>query len=142
MRVIPKATKVKIMFFRNVSILDTIIVLLGLAIEVLIALASLNIILKVALMLVVLGIFIILFVPVDGERLYKESIKLLRYVFSIKHFSQDFKKSNSNMRDFIAFKDVKDNFIEYEKYYAGEKFIKVMPFGSEEEGNNFFAAHR
>lgn len=30
---------------------------------------------------------------------------------------------------------------ELEKYYAGEKFIKVMPFGSEAEGNNFFAAN-
>ena len=26
-------------------------------------------------------------------------------------------------------------------YYKDEKFIKVMPFGSEEEGNNFFAAN-
>ena len=128
MRVIPKGTKVKIMFFGNVSILDTLIVLLGLAIEILIGFASLNIILKVALMLVVLGIFIILFVPYDGERLYKESIKLLRYAFSVKHFSQDFKKSNSNMQDFIAFKDVKDGFIVYEKYFAGVLQIDPREF--------------
>lgn len=30
---------------------------------------------------------------------------------------------------------------EFAKYYEGEKFIKVMPFGSEAEGNNFFAAN-
>lgn len=29
----------------------------------------------------------------------------------------------------------------YEEFYKGEKFIKVMPFGSEAEGNNFFAAN-
>lgn len=128
MRVIPKGTKVKIMFFRNVSVVDTLIVLLGLALEVLTALASLHVILKVALMLIILGIFIILFVPFDGERLYKESIKLLRYVFSVKHFSQDFKKSNSNMKDFIAFKNVRDDFIEYDKYFAGVLQIDPREF--------------
>ena len=29
----------------------------------------------------------------------------------------------------------------YADYYDGEQFIKVMPFGSEAEGNNFFAAN-
>lgn len=29
----------------------------------------------------------------------------------------------------------------YEEYYKDEEFITVMPFGSEEEGNNFFAAN-
>lgn len=29
----------------------------------------------------------------------------------------------------------------FEEYYNGERFIKVMPFGSEAEGNNFFAAN-
>ena len=29
----------------------------------------------------------------------------------------------------------------YAEYYNGEKFIEVMPFGSEAEGNNFFAAN-
>ncbi len=29
----------------------------------------------------------------------------------------------------------------YEEFYAGEKFITVMPFGSEAEGNGFFAAN-
>jgi len=29
----------------------------------------------------------------------------------------------------------------YASYYEKESFIKVMPFGSEEEGNNFFAAN-
>ena len=125
MRVIPKATKVKIMFFKNVSVIDTLIVLLGLGLEVLIAAASLQIIAKIALMLIVLGLFIILFLPFDGERVYKASIKLIRYVFSIKHFSQEFTKSNANMRDFIAFKDVKDGFIEYEKYFGG--VIQIDP---------------
>ena len=128
MRVIPKATKVKVMFFRNVSILDTLIVLVGLALEVLIAVASIGVIAKIAIMLIVLGIFITLFVPFDGERLYKASIKLLRYVFSIKHYSQDFDKANSNMRDFIAFKDVKDGYIVYEKYFAGVLQIDPREF--------------
>ena len=30
---------------------------------------------------------------------------------------------------------------EFAKYYEGERFIKVMPFGSEAEGNNFLAAN-
>ena len=29
----------------------------------------------------------------------------------------------------------------YSEYYKGEQFIKVMPFGSEAEGNNFFSAN-
>mgnify|MGYP003294111105 CR=1 FL=1 len=31
--------------------------------------------------------------------------------------------------------------IEGDKYYEGEQFIKVMPFGSEAEGNGFLAAN-
>ena len=48
MRIIPKGTKVKVMFFKNVSILDTLIALLGLALVVLIAIANINIIVKIA----------------------------------------------------------------------------------------------
>ena len=128
MRVIPKNTKVKVMFFKNVSILDTIIVLLGLALVVLIALTNINIIGKVALILVTVAIFILLFVPFDGERFYKAGINLIRYLFSIKHYSQSFKKTSSNMQDFIAFKDVKDGFIVYDKYFAGVLQIDPREF--------------
>lgn len=128
MRIIPKGTKVKVMFFKNVSILDTLIALLGLALIVLIAIANINIIVKIALILIAIGLIVILFLEFDGERFYKASIKLIRYVFSIKHYSQSFKKTSSNMQDFIAFKDVKDNFIVYDKYFAGVLQIDPREF--------------
>ncbi|MCQ2793537.1 MAG: hypothetical protein MJ221_03900, partial [Bacilli bacterium] len=128
MRVIPKGTKVKVMFFKNVSILDTLIALLGVALVVLIAIANINVIVKVALILIVIGIFVTLFIEFDGERFYKASIKLIRYVFSIKHYSQSFNKTSSNMQDFIAFKDVKDGFIVYDKYFAGVMQIDPREF--------------
>lgn len=139
MRVIPKAAKVKTMFFKNVSIFDTIIILIGLGLEVLLALTNVNIIVKIILMLIVLGIFIVLFVPFDGERLYKAGVKFIRYIFSIKHFSQDFAKTSSNLKEFIPYKDIKDGYIVYEKYFGGVLQIDPREFRllSEFKQNSF-----
>lgn len=128
MRLIPKTSKVKIMFFKNVSLVDCLIVLLGLVLEVLIALTSFHIGVKIALMLIILGVFITLFVPFDGERLYLALVKIVKYIFSIKHYSQKFSKANSSISNFMPYKAVSDGFIVYEKYFAGVLQIDPREF--------------
>ena len=79
MRIIPKTAKVKIEFFRNVSILDVIIGLLGLLLELLIFFTNLGIV-KLFIMVVVLCLFIGLFLPFEEQRFYMMFVNLVKYI--------------------------------------------------------------
>ena len=69
MRVIPKTAKVKVQFFKNITIADTIIALLGLTIIVFLFISNLGIA-RFILMGLTLLIFVCLFIPYDGDRFY------------------------------------------------------------------------
>ena len=69
MRIIPKKTKVKVEFYRNVSLVDIIIGVIGIAIELLLLFANFGR-MQYLIMAVVLGVFVCLFLPVDGKALY------------------------------------------------------------------------
>ena len=119
MRIIPKTAKVKVEFFKNISLVDVIIGLIGIMVEVLLFLTNLSMIPKIVLMLVVLCFFIWLYLPFDGQRFYMMFVNLTRYVFSAKKYSRDYQSANTNIDNFISFKDIQDDFIVYEDYYAG-----------------------
>lgn len=125
MRLIPKTAKVKVEFFKNVSIADTLIALFGLFIEVLIVLSNFNLLPTILLMVIVLAFFIALFLPVDGKRMYLSSIDFLKYIFSVKHYSKTFEKASSNVNFFLPFKGFEDKYIQYDGYYAG--VLEVSP---------------
>lgn len=65
-----------------------------------------------------------LFTPVVDDYYSGMIVSLPMYT----HLMKD-KKTPEELREMFA------------KYYEGQDFIKVMPFGSEAEGNNFFAAN-
>ena len=77
MRIIPKTAKVKIEFFKNVSIVDTLIGIAGLGLELLIFLTNLGILAKITVMAIVLSLFIGLYLPFDGQRFYMMILKFL-----------------------------------------------------------------
>ena len=56
MRIIPKTAKVKIEFFKNISLPDTIIALVAIALEVLLFSTNIPIIPRVAMMVLMLAI--------------------------------------------------------------------------------------
>ena len=128
MRIIPKTAKVKIEFFKNISLADTFIGLAALALEVLVFTTNIPPIPKYAIMILILAISIWLYMPFDGQRFYMMFVNMAKYVVSVKHYSKDFTKANASIDNFIAFKDIKDGFIEYNEYYAGVLEIDPREF--------------
>ena len=128
MRIIPKTAKVKIEFFKNISLADTFIGLVAFALEVLVFTTNIPAIPKYALMITILAISIWLYMPFDGQRFYMMFVNMAKYVVSVKHYSKDFEKANASIDNFIAFKDIRDGFIEYSEYYAGVLEIDPREF--------------
>ena len=128
MRIIPKTAKVKIEFFKNISVVDVIIGLAALALEVLLFTTNIPAVPKYATMVVVLIFAIWLYMPFDGQRFYMIFVNIVKYMFSVKKYSKDYTKANASIDNFIAFKDIKDGFIVYNEYYAGVLEIDPREF--------------
>ena len=128
MRIIPKTAKVKIEFFKNISLADTFIGLGALALEVLVFTTNIPAIPKYAIMILLLAIAIWLYMPFDGQRFYMMFVNMVKYMFSVKHYSKDFTKANASIDNFVAFKDIEDDFIVYNEYYAGVLEIDPREF--------------
>ena len=128
MRIIPKTAKVKIEFFKNISVVDVIIALVALALEVLLFTTNIPPIPKFATMVLLLAFTVWLYMPFDGQRFYMMFVNLAKYVFSVKKYSKEYNKANAGIDNFIAFKDIKDGFIVYNEYYAGVLEIDPREF--------------
>lgn len=127
MRIIPKTAKVKVEFFKNVSIADIIIAILALAVEVLLFMTNIGIA-KYFLMVLFLCLVIGLYLPFDGQRFYMMFVHLTRYLFSAKRYSADYKNAATSIERFIPFKDIKEGYIVYEDYFAGVLQIDPREF--------------
>ena len=128
MRIIPKTAKVKIEFFKNVSITDVIIGLIALSLEVLLFATNIPVIPKIIIMAFILVFAIWLYMPFDGQRFYMMFVNMVKYMFSVKKYSKEYTKANASVDNFIAFKDIKDGFIVYNEYYAGVLEIDPREF--------------
>lgn len=127
MRIIPKTAKVKIQFFKNISIADTIIAIIALGLELLLFLTNLGVV-KYLLMVVLFSLVVGLYLPFDGQRFYMMFVHLTRYIFTAKCYRSDYKNASTSMDRFIPFKDIKDGYIVYEDYFAGVLQIDPREF--------------
>ena len=84
MRIIPKTAKVKVEFFKNISLIDVIIGLIGIILEVLIFLTNLGGLAKSVLMILTLCFFIWLYLPFDGQRFYMMFVIYFTTISSVK----------------------------------------------------------
>ena len=128
MRIIPKTAKIKIQFFKNISILDIIIGLSFLGLIVLLVITNIGIA-KFIIMGVLLMIAVGLFLPFEGQRFYVFLAYSVKYVFSVKKFSKNNTKAQTNIDNYLPFKDIKDGYIEYANYSAGVLEIDPREFG-------------
>ena len=128
MRIIPKTAKVKVEFFKNISLVDVIIGLIGIILEVLLFLTNLGGIAKLTTMLLLLCVFIWLYLPFDGQRFYMMFVNLTKYIFSAKKYSMDYQSASTNINNFIPFKDIDEGYIVYEDYFAGVLQIDPREF--------------
>ena len=83
MRIIPKKTKVKIEFYKDFTLIDILIAAIGMGLELLVFLTNFQSF-KLVLMFALLGVFICLYLPIDGEKLYLQLGHWLRFLFSKK----------------------------------------------------------
>ncbi|MDY6367342.1 MAG: hypothetical protein SPL13_02350, partial [Clostridia bacterium] len=127
MRIIPRTAKVKIQFFKNVSIADTIIAMFAFALIVLLAISNLGIT-RFVLIAVVLILAIGLLIPFEGQRFYMFFVHAIKYVFSTKKYTKETTGSQNSIDNFLPFKNIKDGYIEYADYYAGVLQIDPREF--------------
>ena len=127
MRIIPKTAKVKIEFFRNVSIVDVIIAIIGLALELLIFFTNLGIA-KLFIMVIVFCLFAGLYLPFEDQRFYMMFVHLVKYIFSIKHITTENEGAVNNIKSYMPYKALDKEFIVYEDYYAGVLQIDPREF--------------
>ncbi len=128
MRIIPKTAKIKIQFFKNISITDIIIGLAFLGIIVLLLVTNIGFV-RFILMAVILIAAIGLFLPFEGQRFYVFLAYAVKYIFSVKKYSKDNTKTQTNIDNYLPFKAIRDNFIEYNAYFAGVLQINPREFG-------------
>ncbi len=127
MRIIPKKTKVKVEFYRNLSLVDILIALVGMGIELLLFFTDLGMV-TVALMTVVLGLFICLYLPIDGEKMYLLLWSLLRYTVSGKQFSKGAENPKEDIACISPITGIRDGLLEYGDYYGGVLEISPKEF--------------
>lgn len=127
MRIIPKTAKVKIQFFKNISLVDIALAFIGMGLELLLFMSDING-LQYFFMVVVLIAFVGLFLPFDGQRFYMLFVNLAKYLFAVKNYSSGVVNEKSDMSSFMPFKDIDGNYIVYEKYFAGVLQIDPREF--------------
>ncbi len=127
MRIIPRTAKVKIQFFKSISLLDMIIAIIGLAVLLLLFLTNLGYI-RFVLMAMVLAFVICLYIPFDGQRFYKFVANVIVYIFATHHYTNQTSGSSSSIDTIVTFKAINDSFIEYDGYYAGVLQIDPREF--------------
>ena len=127
MRIIPRTAKVKVQFFKNISVVDILIAFAFFGLILLLLLSNLGIA-RFIMALVVLIIAVGVFLPFDGDRFYMFIVHSVKYIFTVKKYTRNNSKSQTNIENLMPFRDIKDNFIVYNNYYAGVLQIDPREF--------------
>ena len=137
MRIIPKNTKVKLQFYKNVTITDVVLAVIGLSF---LALAvSSNLPNKWIVAMVILIIFAPLFIPIGDVKLYNAIGYGLKFVFAKKNFAKS-KHGKSNIGTIVPYLKIEDNLIrQKENGFTGVIEIKPIEFNMlSEYKQNYF----
>jgi len=101
-RIIPKKTKVRIQFYKNLSMKDALVILAGVVVIGLTLLSGLAI--KFILAAIFALVFIILFVQVSPEtRVYQSIGHFFRFVFANKKYVKNAEKKTKDVRMMVPF---------------------------------------
>lgn len=125
MRIIPKNTKVKIEFFKNISLADVVIGMVGIVSLIIIMLSNFGA--KWLLAFVDLLIIIILFLPFEGSRTYRFIGDAFKFIAYRKKFAAG-GDEKSDIHNMVPFTGIANGFIEYKDGFAGVMEIKPREF--------------
>ncbi len=124
MRIIPKKTKVKVEFYRNITLVDILIAVIGMGLELLLFFANFGSF-QYVVMAAVLGLFICLYLPVDGEKLYIQIVGWVKYLFSVKKYEKRSEDEKTDVSKLIPYTGILNGLIEYGSYYGG--VLEILP---------------
>ncbi|MCL2078687.1 MAG: ATP-binding protein [Oscillospiraceae bacterium] len=124
MRIIPKQTRVRIQFYRNLDLPDVIIGMVGIAIAVF--LFSSNLPGRFWIMFGVGALFFTLLMKLDNDKVYMMILHLLKHLTSNRSFSKGAAKKSKDIRAITPFTGISDDCIEYD----GEYFSQVIEIDS------------
>ena len=133
LRFIPRKTKVKITIFRNFTIADTVILLLGIATTVVIATMS-NLfdywLYNLYVGLFVGGLWMVLLLDLgDGLRVYWSIVLYFKYLAYYKYYAKK-EKGNKNIKRIMPFDDLNtDKFLKFGEYFGMVIEVFPMSFG-------------
>ncbi len=122
MRIIPKDTKVKLTFYKGITIPDVVLGMISLAIIAL-TLAS-NFSWRGYLAIAIFSLTIPLYITINDRRLYVEIGYLLKYLFSRKRYRKGSK--NSDISTIIPYRELSGGFV-YNKDSSLFGVIKIEP---------------
>ena len=132
MRFIPRKTKVKTTIFRNFTILDVALMLVGCVIAVLLATSNIFDYWLYNLWLALgAGILwaVLFFEMSDGLRVYNALVLSFRYLAYHKSYSKK-NKGDTNIKNIMPFDDLNtDKFLKFGDYYGMVVEILPMSFG-------------
>ncbi len=131
MRYIPRRTKVKMEFFRGITLGDLILGTVGVAVLLLIVLSTGigDIMTKVYLGSIWTAVIISLFLRLaDGLPLYTTLLLLIKFLAYRKSYSKYPKAKSAPVSDVIPYVNIRDGFIDFENYYAAVLEIRPIEF--------------
>lgn len=133
MRFIPRKTKVKITIFKNFSILDCILILIGLGITILLATAVKFFdywLYNMYVAIVFAGLWVVLLLELsDGLRVYMSIVLAFKYMAYYKYYSKK-ETGQKNIKRIMPFDDLNtDKFLKFGEYYGMVIEIFPMSFG-------------
>lgn len=128
---IPRKTKVKMEFYKGITIADIILAIICLGIMLLMLfMTGFPGHIKLILSMSWIAISICLFLPIaDGRKLYTTLWILVRFIGDPKKFSKQNKHKHKPMTELIPYVDIKNDLIDIKDYYAGVLEIRPMEFG-------------
>ena len=131
MRYIPRRTKVKMEFFRGVTLGDIILGVVGVAVLLLIILSTGigDVMTKVYLGSIWTAVIICLYLRLaDGLPLYTTLLLLIKFLAYRKNYSKFPKAKTSPMSEIVPYVNIHDGFIDFETYYGAVIEIRPIEF--------------
>ena len=126
MRLIPRDTKVKISFYKGITVADIILGLIVLSIIALTISSNLNY--KYLIALGLACVFIPLFVPVGEDRIYKCAFNMCKHIFSRKKYSENGKDA-ADIQSIIPYEKIDGEVIvNKDGSYTGLLEVKPIEF--------------
>lgn len=152
-RIIPKKTKVRVQFYKNLSMKDALVILAGVIVVGLTLLSGLSI--KYILAVILAIVFVVLFIQVTPEtRVYQSVGHFFKFVFANKKYKKHAEKKTQNIAMMVPFDGIltererdgnsysEYSFIDFKEYFGIVIEIRPVQFYmlTEQRQNQFINA--